>query len=104
MFWFYITIIIILSLLVILLCLLQSSKKEASVGGVIESSSFVQIVGVRKTTDILEKLTLSFCFLIFSLSILSYLTITSSRRRKIKIGANKEIQENNSKDEKNSTK
>ena len=104
MFWFYIVIIVISSLFLTLLCLLQSSKKESSVGGVIESSSFVQVVGVRKTTDILEKLTLFFTFLIFSLSILSYLTLTSGRRKKIKVGTNKEVSEDKDKNKKNEAK
>lgn len=97
MFLFYIVVIIVCSLFVILLCLLQSSKKENASGSVLESSSFSQIVGVKETTDILEKLTLTFAFVIFLFSILTYLSLTADRRKKVSVNFTNS-DKNNSKD------
>ena len=103
MFWIYITVIVISSLFFTILCLLQSSKKENSSGGIIETSGFSQIVGVKKTTDILEKMTLFFSFIIFSFSILTYFSLTPDRKKKIKSvsAGNISNNEENSKDDKN---
>ena len=85
MFGVYIGIIIFSSLMLIILGLLQHSKKENSSGSVLESSNFGQFVGIKKTGDILENLTLFFIFLVFYLSILSYRDLTSERRRNLAI-------------------
>lgn len=86
MFWLYIVIIIVSSIFLTILCLLQSSKKENSSGGIIETSDFSRIVGVKNTSDILEKMTLFFSFILFFMSILTYTTLTSDRRKEVKVG------------------
>ena len=80
MFWFYISLIILSSFFLILLCLVQYSRKENASSGIVEGSNFGKIVGVKKTKDILETLTLIFSFTIFFFSILTYRNLTTSRR------------------------
>ena len=100
MFWLYIGIIIFSSIMLVILGLLQHSKKENSSGSVLESSNFGQFVGIKKTGDILENMTLTFIFLVFWLSILSYRELTAERRQNLAISninnnENKEIEDNN---------
>ena len=85
MFWLYVGIIIFSSIMLIILGLLQHSKKENSSGSVLESSNFGQFVGIKKTGDILESMTLTFISLVFCLSIASYRSITSERRKNLGI-------------------
>ena len=85
MFLVYMILIVVVSLFLILLCLVQSSRKENSFGGIAETSGFSQIVGIKKTFDVLEKLTLSSAFIVFLLCILSYYSLTSSKNKKLKV-------------------
>ena len=98
MFWLYVGIIIFSSIMLVILGLLQHSKKENSSGSVLESSNFGQFVGIKKTGDILENMTLTFIFLVFYLSILSYRDLTAERRRNLSfsnINNNENNEENN---------
>ena len=88
MFWFYIGLILLSSVFLVLLCLLQYSRKENASSGIIEGSDFGRIVGVKKTNDILENLTLIFTFSVFIFSILSYRTLTTSRRINVSVSNN----------------
>ena len=100
MFWLYVGIIIFSSIMLVILGLLQHSKKENSSGSVLESSNFGQFVGIKKTGDILENMTLTFIFLVFYLSILSYRDLTAERRRNLSFSNvnNIENETNNGKD------
>ena len=98
MFWLYVGIIIFSSIMLVILGLLQHSKKENSSGSVLESSNFGQFVGIKKTGDILENMTLTFIFLVFYLSILSYRDLTAERRRNLSfsnVNNNENNEENN---------
>lgn len=97
MFWLYVGIIIFSSIMLVILGLLQHSKKENSSGSVLESSNFGQFVGIKKTGDILENMTLTFMFLVFYLSILSYRDLTYERRKNLSFSNinNNETNENN---------
>ena len=97
MFWLYVGIIIFSSIMLVILGLLQHSKKENSSGSVLESSNFGQFVGIKKTGDILENMTLTFMFLVFYLSILSYRDLTYERRKNLSFSYvnNNETNENN---------
>ena len=83
--------------MLVILGLLQHSKKENSSGSVLESSNFGQFVGIKKTGDILENMTLTFMFLVFYLSILSYRDLTYERRKNLSFSYvnNNETNENN---------
>ena len=83
--------------MLVILGLLQHSKKENSSGSVLESSNFGQFVGIKKTGDILENMTLTFMFLVFYLSILSYRDLTAERRKNLSFSYvnNNETNENN---------
>ena len=85
MFWVCIVVIVIFSLFLILLCLVQSSKKENSSGGIVETSGFSQVIGIKKTFDVLEKLTLSSAFIVFLFSVVSHYSLTSRKNKKMKI-------------------
>ena len=94
MFWLYVGIIIFSSIMLVILGLLQHSKKENSSGSVLESSNFGQFVGIKKTGDILENMTLTFIFLVFYLSILSYRDLTAERRRNLSFSNVNNIENN----------
>jgi len=94
MFWLYVGIIIFSSIMLVILGLLQHSKKENSSGSVLESSNFGQFVGIKKTGDILENMTLTFIFLVFYLSILSYRDLTAERRKNLSFSNINNIENN----------
>ena len=98
MFWLYVGIIIFSSIMLVILGLLQHSKKENSSGSVLESSNFGQFVGIKKTGDILENMTLTFMFLVFYLSILSYRDLTYERRKNLSFSYVNNNETNNEKD------
>ena len=98
MFWFYVGIIIFSSIMLVILGLLQHSKKENSSGSVLESSNFGQFVGIKKTGDILENMTLTFMFLVFYLSILSYRDLTAERRKNLSFSNINNSENNNNED------
>ena len=70
MFIFLVVLAVIVSILLVLLCLFQNSKKDNSRGNVIGGSGFDQVIGVKKTSDILEKTTLILLFVLFLLCVL----------------------------------
>lgn len=80
--------------MLVILGLLQHSKKENSSGSVLESSNFGQFVGIKKTGDILENMTLTFIFLVFYLSILSYRDLTAERRKNLSFSNINNIENN----------
>ena len=98
MFWLYVGIIIFSSIMLVILGLLQHSKKENSSGSVLESSNFGQFVGIKKTGDILENMTLTFMFLVFYLSILSYRDLTAERRKNLSFSNIHNSENNNNED------
>ena len=98
MFWLYVGIIIFSSIMLVILGLLQHSKKENSSGSVLESSNFGQFVGIKKTGDILENMTLTFMFLVFYLSILSYRDLTAERRKNLSFSNINNSENNNNED------
>ena len=84
--------------MLVILGLLQHSKKENSSGSVLESSNFGQFVGIKKTGDILENMTLTFMFLVFYLSILSYRDLTAERRKNLSFSNINNSENNNNED------
>ena len=98
MFWLYVGIIIFSSIMLVILGLLQHSKKENSSGSVLESSNFGLFVGIKKTGDILENMTLTFMFLVFYLSILSYRDLTAERRKNLSFSNINNSENNNNED------
>jgi preprotein translocase subunit SecG len=67
MYTFIIVLVIIVSILLCLIVLVQNSKGGGLASGLSASN---QIMGVRKTTDFLEKLTWGFAIAMFALALL----------------------------------
>lgn len=68
MFTFLITLILIVSGLLILAVLLQNSKKEG-LGNPLSDSGAAQLIGVKKTSDLLEQLTWGLIVTLFVLTL-----------------------------------
>jgi preprotein translocase subunit SecG len=72
MYTFIIVLLVIVSILLGLIVLVQNSKGGGLAAGLSASN---QIMGVRKTTDFLEKLTWGFAIALFALSMLANFAI-----------------------------
>lgn len=77
MFELFIILAIIVAVLLVLIVLVQNSK-----GGGLSSqfggSGAQQVIGVKKTTDLLEKVTWGFAIALFALSLASSVTMNSA--------------------------
>ena len=84
--------------MLILLGLVQSSKNDNAMGGSLGSSKVGKVAGVRQTMSVLEKMTVFFTGMMFICSVLSYKSLTNSRRsslalKNIKSSTNEENRE-----------
>ena len=68
MFTFLITLILITSGLLVLVVLAQNSKKEG-LGSALGNSSATQLIGVKRTSDLLEQLTWGLIITLFALTL-----------------------------------
>ncbi len=90
MYWILSVLILISAILLILVVLVQNSKG----GGLVSNfSSSNQVMGVRKTTDFLEKATWTLAVSMVVLSIAASLSIPRSENANDKIKIEKHIQE-----------
>ena len=79
MYTFVIVLVIIVSILLGLIVLVQNSKGGGLASGLSASN---QIMGVRKTTDFLEKLTWGFAIALFALALLGNFVIPKNQVNK----------------------
>ena len=77
MFTFFVLLIVLASILMCLIVLIQNSKGGGLASGFASSN---QIMGVRKTTDFLEKATWTIAFLMVAFSIFSAHSLSSNKK------------------------
>lgn len=79
MYTFVIVLVIIVSILLCLVVLVQNSKGGGLASGLSASN---QIMGVRKTTDFLEKLTWGFAIALFALALVGNFVVPKNQAGK----------------------
>lgn len=79
MYTFIIVLVIIVSIMLCLVVLIQNSKGGGLASGLSASN---QIMGVRKTTDFLEKLTWGFAISLFALALIGNFVIPKNQVNK----------------------
>lgn len=78
MFQLFMILAIIIAILMVLIILMQNSK-GGGLSGQFGGSGAQQVIGVKKTSDILEKTTWVFIVLVLSLSLASSLMVNSGK-------------------------